>query len=335
MEEFEFKRIIERYQQGMCSGKEKALLDEWFESLGKEGLSADWTKEDKKRLKQRILNRTCLAKNSYVIGGRETPPTRSIFLRPIFRMAASILLLAACTYVLWNFSGLGQTKEIATLEASSSEGISKVILPDGSIVWLKDFSTLWYPEKFTGKKRKVTLMGEGLFEVAKDRNHPFVIQCGELITTVLGTSFNIKTGEKDIEVIVLTGMVSLTSGGDKQGVIISPNEKAVYSMEEKQIAKVVDDSGGAGKEETIAVVATGTEYRMQFEDTRMEEVIRRIEGKFDIKIHTPNPKVRNCMITADFTSQSLDQTMDMIAWALGFEYKVANNIVVLRGAGCN
>ena len=333
MEELEFKKLIEKYQQGTLSAKEKALLDEWFESLGKNSLPVEWAKEDKQKLKHKILVQTGLAKDTVFMDNRGTPSSsRNIFLHYTFRVAASILLLATLSYVLWKFSGMDQPKENATLEISSSLGINKVMLPDGSIVWLKNSSTLRYPEEFSGEKRMVSLTGEALFEVAKNRDHPFVIQCGELTTTVLGTSFNIKTGEKDIEVVVLTGRVSLTSGEDKQGVIVLPNEKAVYSMEQKQIAKVVADEE---KEETIAAVATGTEYKMRFEDTRMEDVIRRIEDKFNVKIHTPDPKLGNCMITADFTGQSLDQTLNMIALALGFEYEVRNNTVILRGAGCN
>jgi transmembrane sensor len=333
MEELEFKRLIEKYQHGLLSGREKALLDEWFEALGKDNHPVSWTKEDKLKLKHKSLKQIGGdEKTIFIDDCQKAASSRSRFWSNPFRAAASVLLLATLSYIVWQFSGIDEPKEIATLQVSSSAEINKVILPDGSIVWLKGTSTLTYPEEFAGEERHVTLRGEALFEVAKDPARPFIIQCGELITTVLGTSFNIKTGEKDIEVVVLTGRVSLTSGDDKQGVIVLPNEKAVYSMGQKQIAKVNADTE---KEETIATVVTGTEYRMDFEDTKMEEVIRRMEGKFNVKVHTGDPKLGNCMITADFTGQSLERTLDMIAQAVGLDYEIKDKTVILRGGGCN
>jgi len=175
----------------------------------------------------------------------------------------------------------------------------------------------------------VTLLGEALFEVTKDPSHPFVIQCGELTTTVLGTSFNIKSREKNIEVVVLTGKVSLTSASDKEGIVVLPNEKAVYNGLNKQLVKVET----VKKAEKIAAVAS-TEYRMDFDDTRMGEIIRRIEGKFNVTVTMSDPKLGNCMITADFTDQSLDMTFNMISQALGFEYEINGNQISLRGTGC-
>ena len=86
--------------------------------------------------------------------------------------------------------------------------------------------------------------------------------------------------------------------------------------------------------EKVAVV-TGTAYSMYFEDTQIKEVIRKIEGKFDVKVLTSNPKMGNCLITADFTDQSLERTMRIISEVLGFEYEINNNSVVLRGTGCD
>jgi ferric-dicitrate binding protein FerR (iron transport regulator) len=166
--------------------------------------------------------------------------------------------------------------------------------------------------------------------VAKDSLSPFVIQCGELFTTVLGTSFNIKSTEENIEVVVLTGKVALTSQNDKKGVIVLPNEKAMYLVGSRQIAKAEKE---VEKEEARAAIS-GTEYKMDFKDTRMKEVIKRIEGKFNVVVQTDDPKLLNCMITADFSGQSLERTLDMMAIVLAFDYEIKDGTVVLTGAGC-
>ena len=205
----------------------------------------------------------------------------------------------------------------------------KIILSDSSIVWLKGSSSIQYPEKFEGKYRNVKLTGEALFEVSRDQEHPFVIECGGLTAKVLGTSFNIKSNETHIEVLVLTGKVALSSKGNSKSLIVHPNEKAVYHAAQDQIAKVV------AKENEKSAKTSGTQYSMRFNATPMKEIIRRIEGKFEVRVSLNDERLNNCTITADFTDQSLERTLSMIAQTLEIEYEINNGHVTLKGAGCD
>lgn len=327
MDESEFRQLIEKYQEGLLSGHEKALLDEWFDALGKNNTPGGWMIEDKIKLRHKILQQ--IRKERILSAGafQRAPLSPEWPWRNIFRAAASFLLLLTISFLVWQFAGGSRPEK----EAATPGEVRKIILADGSIVWLKGKSTLTYPEEFTGNDRSVTLLGEALFEVARDVEHPFTIQCGDLVTTVLGTSFNIREKEENIEVIVLTGKVLLTSENDKSGLIVLANEKAVYGVVEKRLTKV---DVVIGEDETTAAVV-GTEYSMDYEDTRMNEIIRRIEGKFDMKITMQDPKLGNCMITANFTGQSLERTLNMMSQALGFDYEIKDNTVILRGGGCN
>lgn len=336
MDESRFKLLIKKYQRGLLSEKEQALLDKWFEALGKDRHPVNWSETDKAELKQKILSEIQDMPTRGVFvgvskGGGQSPSRRSLHFA--LRTAAAVLLLAACSYGVWQLAASKSGGIVPVLEARSDSGINKVLLADGSIVWLKPGSALTYPEEFTGSERRVSLQGEALFEVAKDPSHRFVIECGELTTTVLGTSFNIKASDKDVEVIVLTGKVSLTSANDGKGIVLLPNERAVYNMQVKQIAKVVQET--EDKADVIEAVSSGTEYKMSFEDTRLAEVIRRIEQKFDVTVETLDPKVRNCMITANFTGESLERTMSMITQALGIDYEMKDRTIIVRGGGCN
>lgn len=341
MDEFEFKRLIERYQQGLLSGRKKQLLDDWFNAMGQDNVHNLWTPEDKLSLKKKILQQI-EGKERKASGGaepaRRTAPVgnlplrilpvsrRGSYFRAAYRIAASVLLVTV-SYFVWQFPG-AKPDSAQVLQATASGNINKVLMSDGSIVWLKGNSILTYAEKFSGSERRVTLQGEALFEVAKDPAHPFIIQCGELTTTVLGTSFNIKSSERNIEVLVLTGKVSLTAAGHKEAVVVLPNEKAVFDRVKKQLARIE-----TAKEEKTATVAR-TEYSMDFEDTPMSEIIRRIEGKFNVSVTMHEPGLGNCMITADFTDQSLARTLRMISRALGCEYEIDGKEISLRGTGC-
>lgn len=49
----------------------------------------------------------------------------------------------------------------------------EIILPNGTHVWLNAASSLKFPLRFQGNERRVSLQGEGYFEVAHDRKMPF------------------------------------------------------------------------------------------------------------------------------------------------------------------
>jgi len=317
----EFERLIERYRKGLLSGKEKELMDEWFDSIGRGEVHPARTEAERVLLKQRVI----ASLKSGDVPKAAVTRVRTLTPARIWGIAASLLLLTAASFVTWQYVSRETVPQELTV--SSSEGsVHKIRLADGSLVWLKNNSSLTYPETFSGPERRIVLHGEALFEVAKDALHPFIIQCGELTTTVLGTSFNIKTTEADIEVVVLTGKVSLTSQG--QGIIVLPSEKAVYRKEMKQLAKVE-----AEPDETISTIS-GTEYDMNFRETRMSEVIQRIQLKFDVTISLVNGEMNNCTLTADLTDQSLQRTMDVITATLHASYELDGKTVKLTGTGC-
>ena len=93
-------------------------------------------------------------------------------------------------------------------------GQYQVILPDGTHVWLNAASSLTYPVSFSGTERKVSLKGEGYFEVARNVKKPFKVEVdGQTEVKVLGTHFNINAypGESAMKTTLLEGAVLLRS----------------------------------------------------------------------------------------------------------------------------
>jgi transmembrane sensor len=96
-------------------------------------------------------------------------------------------------------------------------GEYKVILSDGTQVWLNAASSIRYPTRFTGPDRKVYLQGEAYLEVAPDPDHPFIVSTARNEVAVLGTSFNIKAYADDAydRTSLIEGKVRIsTTGGD-------------------------------------------------------------------------------------------------------------------------
>src|SRR5690606_21661892 len=112
-------------------------------------------------------------------------------------IAAGLLLATVVTYFLWHTASV----QPGRLKVVAENGMEKIMLNDGSLVWLRGESTLVYYQKTDGT-RYGELAGEALFEVAKDSLHPFMLNCGDVTVKVLGTSFTLKEGSDHIELNV-------------------------------------------------------------------------------------------------------------------------------------
>ncbi len=325
MNESEFTDLLARYERGQCNPREKEMIEKWLESLNKGGQNAIETEAERIRLRNALRQAVYTkAKISAEQSGRHLT---SIF----FKAAACLLLVILASYGVVRYANYRNEQNYALLTRHSGDGIAKVLLSDGSVVWLKPHSALTYPNHFRDDgKRIVDVSGEALFEVEKNPTRPFIVHSGELTTTVLGTSFNIKTIGRHVEVTVLTGRVSLTATSDEVGVVVLPDQKAIYNGLNKKLTKVETPVA-----RTVAdAIISGTEYVMNFNDTRMDEVVRRIEGKFNVRVTMSDPGMANCVITADFTGQSLIKTLHIISKALTVTYEKNNNEITLIGMAC-
>ncbi|WP_341835316.1 FecR domain-containing protein [Chitinophaga pollutisoli] len=113
------------------------------------------------------------------------------------------------------YQGGGQAGEVTynTL-ATPRGGQFRIILPDGSSVWLNAASTLRFPTAFTGGERVVELKGEAYFEIAKNAKMPFRVKVREMSVQVLGTHFNVMAydDESSIRTTLLEGAVKVNQG---------------------------------------------------------------------------------------------------------------------------
>jgi transmembrane sensor len=110
-------------------------------------------------------------------------------------------------------------------------GQFKVVLPDGSSVWLNAFSSLRFPTTFVGPSREVFVTGEAYFEIAADAARPFFARVEGLSVEVLGTSFDINAykDEKVVKATLLKGKVRVSASGAV--VVMTPGQQAEVAAE--------------------------------------------------------------------------------------------------------
>lgn len=151
-----------------------------------------------------------------------------------------------------------------------------IVLPDGTGVWLNAASSLRFPTAFTGKQRNVEITGEVYFEVAHNRQMPFVVKNGATEITVLGTHFNVMAydDEKIMRTTLLEGAVKITRGAMEA--LLAPGQQARISAATGSV-RVVDDVN------TEKELSWKNGY-FQFEDESLESIMRQVSRWYDVEV---------------------------------------------------
>jgi len=323
---FEIAILAEKQLKNTITSEEKAKLEAWYDQKVEEVPVWNLNDKDKGQLQARLYQ-SIHSKIQF------KPTRRRLLWKTTVSIAATILVIATAGILVWR-NTIDEVKPVSVIHASANGSVTKVYLPDHSLVWLKGNSTLDFPSKFSDSTRNVTLIGEALFEVAKDKAHPFIIKTGNYLTKVLGTSFNINenTVNRSFKLTVLTGQVAVSSTdskGDQKPFLVSHGNQLEISS--KQPAPKVLPAAFTERTKIL----TGTEYDMNFESVAFDEVKQRVEKKFNVKINVGKNDYLNCFISADVTDQSLENTMKVISAVTNSEYSVNKNQIYLNGGGCN
>ncbi|HEY0611724.1 MAG TPA: FecR family protein, partial [Chitinophaga sp.] len=116
----------------------------------------------------------------------------------------------------------------------------KVVLADGTEIWLNADSRLQFPFNFNGSKREITLLsGEAYVKAAPDPSKPFIIHTPHSTIQVLGTEFNINAYDQNmVRVSLVSGAVKMNAGHD--ATLIKPGMEAVYTEKKGLITRPFD-----------------------------------------------------------------------------------------------
>ncbi len=157
-------------------------------------------------------------------------------------------------------------------------GQFRVVLPDGTAVWLNAATSLRYPTAFKGNERVVTLRGEAYFEVAKNTAMPFRVQIDEQTAVeVLGTHFNIHaySDENQISTTLLEGKVMITkSDASLRRVVLNPGQQAIVNNDQLSVSKQVN----------IDQVMAWKNGMFNFEGMDLPSVLRQLSRWYDVEI---------------------------------------------------
>jgi transmembrane sensor len=170
-------------------------------------------------------------------------------------------------------SGVKPQGKTFNILATPLGGQYAITLSDGTKVWLNAMSSLKYPVTFTGDERRVELSGEGYFEVAKNKNRPFLVTVNNSEVKVYGTHFNIMgyTSEANTSVTLLEGSVKVTNRSYSK--MLLPGQLASFKDDMIAISPADGEQAIAWKNGNF-----------NFAHERIEVIMRKLSRWFDIDV---------------------------------------------------
>lgn len=237
-------------------------------------------------------------------------------------VAATAAVLIVALIGVNNFLG---TKAPEMITLSTTDKLQEVTLPDGTTITLSHYSTLTYPKDFDGDIREVTLLGEGYFEVSKDKSRPFIVKAQDIQIKVLGTHFNVEAYANDTEIrtTLLEGSVAVSKMNNPDHIILKPNETAVYS---KESAKLISQANMNAQDEI------GWKNGVFiFNDIPLHDIVRDLSNYYNITIEISNEKLKNYKLTARFDKgENLDEMLSLLQIVGNFGYTKTDNTIIIK-----
>jgi ferric-dicitrate binding protein FerR (iron transport regulator) len=154
----------------------------------------------------------------------------------------------------------------------------KLVLPDGTKVWLNAASTLRYPTTFTGNERRVEITGEAYLEVAQMANKPFRVQVADkALIQVLGTSFNVNAyaDESTINTMLVAGSIQIATTNGGTAITLQPGKVARLQQSSGKITVQLAD------EEAILAWKDGY---FHFDKADIQTIMRQIARWYDVEV---------------------------------------------------
>jgi transmembrane sensor len=246
---------------------------------------------------------------------------------PFLRIAAAIaLLVMAGLSSYWGVSAIKQTSA-RTIATSGTDHQTRVVLPDGSTVFLNSNTKITYSKHFNKGLREVRLMGEAYFDVKHNTGQPFIIYTGKAGIKVLGTSFNVQAYKSSgqIEVYVESGKVELfETENTRNSITIEPG--FIGSMNNIEVNK---------QRNTNSNYLAWKTKKLYFNNTDLATVAKGIQDVFKVQLIFDNPGMTTCKYTGKFeNNETLDIVLETICTVYNTKWERKDDTVILSGPGC-
>lgn len=201
------------------------------------------------------------------------------------------------------------------------KGEFRLVLADGTKVWMNAESRLRYPVYFSGKERRVYLEGEAYFEVSKNQEIPFVVDMGKASIQVLGTAFNARAykDEANISATLAEGSIRLDAG--KETMTLYPEEQGLFEL----------STGNLSRRKVDIQLYTGwKDGRFIFQEEPLEKMMNTLARWYDIQVFFVNSAVRDITFSGNLKRyESFDKIIELLEMTEMAHFKVSGNSILI------
>jgi transmembrane sensor len=302
-------QILEKYFKGNCTAEEAVMVEAWLEQPDAPEVD-DWFNQ------------------VYASSQVEVKKTGKHIYRRLYSVAAAIaVLLGVCA---WLWQSRLHTAGKAPLAfnwdtlSNKSNDIKLLSLADGSKVWLGPHSSLAYTYNYNDTSRELSLNGEAYFEVAQDPLRPFSVRTGKLVTTALGTAFNISTAnlaDGHIQVSLVEGKVSVIAASFS--CILKPGQMVQYSDGEVTAVPAIFK---------VREVLDWKYGKLVFDGMPLKDVFAKLQTRLGCRIIMDSTVSGTRKVSGVFSAgESLDNILATIQYVHGFKIvKLGSNTYEIK-----
>lgn len=250
--------------------------------------------------------------------------TRRLFLHSKKYAAAVVLGIGVSLSTLYltnqeNLSTVGNYK----LVTSKGEK-SYLQLPDGTRVWLNSCTTLEYAENYGHSNRSIYLDGEAYFEVAKNKDLPFVVKANGIDVKAIGTAFNVSAYMEDSQLTttLFNGKVAVQPTLTKQEVLLEPNQVAVYDKSRNKIEVVPYDK---------KLFAQWRGGFLSFKMMYLQDITKLLERNYNVVFRYENQGIKKLRFSGSFrNNEDLSEILNVIKTNTGIRYQILKDTIVIK-----
>ncbi|WP_207427590.1 FecR family protein [Pedobacter sp. SYSU D00535] len=196
----------------------------------------------------------------------------------------------------------------------------RLILADGTKVWLNASSSITFPVTFSGDTRDVELSGEAYFEVVENKHKPFTVKTKRTEVKVLGTHFNVSAYADDpiTRTTLLEGSVQLKHG--TQAALLLPGQKGEVAEGNPalRVAKA-DLQEAVGWKNGLFI----------FRDENIVEVMKKVARWYDVQVEFEGNVKTKAFGGTVSRFKDITEILDLMQLAGGIHYKIEGRRVVI------
>lgn len=306
-------RLLAKFLVGAISAEEMAAVMQWssqseenehlFSELSKLHAADNFVKyDDPARIDAALM----------VVNSRINGKKRFTLLLSVMKYAAMVAVVVALTIGGYLYL---KPEKYYTIAVSADTNVKKVLLADGSTVWLHSNSSLRVPESFPKKNRNVLLKGEAFFDVAK-KKIPFNVFTKYLGVRVLGTAFDVKVDDlaKSVETTLVRGHIALLDQDGSQVMKMEPGEKVTYTQNDNQYLTEDVDAN---------LCAAWRLNQTIFENTTLREIAKKLSLKYNVNVNIESSELAQhkfrCVINQD---ESLTGVLNLLKFMAPIKYRI-------------